>query len=147
MPTDPAIHPHQILTTPNGERVEIDDAMVPIVRELWRLGFTTTGCCQDVGEATAGVRAQRETPLGYGGDPFIDYHRGWALLKLPIPDAMRLLAMLADVPTFRDRVRDRWRPGSWRMNVPLEPDGLADSALLHFRQQQIPELTDTLRNQ
>ncbi|MFM9368120.1 hypothetical protein [Streptomyces sp. Da 82-17] len=144
---DPTIHPFETLTAPTGERVQIDQDMTPVVRELWALGLMTTGCCQDVGEATAGVRAKRDKPLGYGGDGFIDYHRGWALLKMPIPDAMRLTYLLAETPTFSDRVRQPWRPGSWRMNVPLEPDGLGDAALLHFPSQQIHELVDALRDQ
>lgn len=147
MSTDPPIHPRETLTTPTGETVEIDTAMAPVVLELWRLGFTTTACCQDVGEATAGVREQRETPLGYSGNGFIDYHRGWALLKLPTPDALRLVALLADDPRFADHVRHPWRPGSWRMNVPLGPAGLADAALLHFPRQQLPQLVDALRGE
>ncbi|MEU8680810.1 hypothetical protein [Streptomyces sp. NPDC048611] len=147
MPTDPTIHPHETLTAPTGERVQIDEDMLPIVRDLWRLGYATSACCQDVGEATAGVREKRTDALGYGGDPFIEYHRGWALLKLPIPDAMRFVAMLAETPAFGERVRDRWRPGSWRMNVPLEPDGFSDAALLHFPKQQIAELAEVLRTQ
>ncbi|MDI3422942.1 hypothetical protein [Streptomyces luteolus] len=143
--TDPTIHPFETLTTPTGERVQIDQEMTPVVRELWSLGLMTTGCCQDVGEATAGVRALRAKPLGYGGDGFIVYHRGWALLKLPIPDAMRLVALLAETEAFGDRVRHPWRPGSWRTNVPLEPDGLADSALLHLPGEQISGLVDVLR--
>ncbi|MEL3944523.1 hypothetical protein [Streptomyces sp. LNU-CPARS28] len=144
MPTDPTIHPYDILTAPTGERVQIDSAMSPIVRDLWRLNYATSACCEDVGEATAGVRDQRATPLGYGGDPFIDYHRGWALLKLPIPDAMRFVAALAETSEFGERVRHPWRPGSWRMNVPLEPDGFGDAALLHFPKGQIPELGQVL---
>jgi hypothetical protein len=147
MATDPAIHPHETLTTPSGEPADIDADMVPTVRELWRLGFTTSACCQDVGEATAGVRAQRDTPLGYGGDAFIEYHRGWALLKLPLVDSMRLVALLAKVTTFSDRVSHPWRPGSWRMNVPLEPNGLGEAAWLHFPRQQLPELAEVLRSQ
>ncbi|MBA0053718.1 hypothetical protein E0L36_23490 [Streptomyces sp. AJS327] len=147
MRTDPAIHPHQVLTTSTGQQVPIDREMTPIIRSLWRLGFTTSACCQNVGEATAGVRAQRPTPLGYGGDPFIDYHRGWALLKLPTPDAHRLVDMLAKLPPFSDRVRTTWQPGSWRMNVPLKPQGLAPYALLHFPTRQIPELADVLHTQ
>lgn len=146
MPTDPLIHPHQKLITPEGEHVDIDLAMVPVIGELWRLGFTTTACCQNVGEASAGVREQRDTPLGYDGDAFINYHRGWALLKLPTDDALRLAALLADGPPFADRVRHPWRPGSWRMNVPLEPTGLADAALLHFPSPQIPQLAEVLRS-
>lgn len=147
MPTDPTIHPFETLTTSQGLTVQVDEAMTPIVRDLWRLGYSTSGCCQDVGEATAGVRDKRDAPLGYGGDAFIDYHRGWALLKMPIPDAMRFVAMLAESPAFGERVRHRWRPGAWRMNVPLEPDGFDDAALLHFPAEQIPELSELLHKQ
>ncbi|MEU7045426.1 hypothetical protein AB0A77_30825 [Streptomyces varsoviensis] len=142
---DPLIHPHETLTTPAGEDVEIDLDMVPVVRELWRLRIKTTACCQDVGEATAGVRAQRDTPLGYGGDGFIAYHRGWALLKLPVPDARRLVALLAETPDFAPHVCHPWRPGSWRMNVPLGQDGIADDALLHLPREQLPSLAEALR--
>ncbi|WP_409471926.1 hypothetical protein [Streptomyces sp. HC307] len=145
MATDPPIHPTEMLTTPTGDQVDIDTEMVPVIRELWRLGFTTTACCQDVGEATAGVRAQRDTPLGYGGDGFIAYHRGYALVKMPVPDAQRLAALLAETVAFGDRIRRPWSVGSWRMNVPLEPEGLAAEALLHFPCTQIAELIDALR--
>ncbi|MEV5509068.1 hypothetical protein [Streptomyces orinoci] len=141
---DPLIHPHETLTTPAGDAVEIDLDMVPVVRELWRLGIKTTACCQDVGEATAGVREQRDTPLGYGGDGFIAYHRGWALLKLPIADALHLVELLDASPTFGDRIRHPWRPGSWRMNVPLVRDGIAPDALLHLPREQLSDLAEAL---
>ena len=143
---DPLIHPHETLTSREGRPVEIDTDMVPTIRELWRLNYTTLACCQDVGEATAGVRAQADEPLGYGAEGFIAYHRGWALLKLPIVDAMRLVALLSQEPTFADRVRHRWRPGSWRMNVPLVPEGLDEAALLHFP-RELPELVEVLERQ
>ncbi|MFZ3562903.1 hypothetical protein ACOKM5_44010 [Streptomyces sp. BH097] len=142
--TDPVIHPCETLTTRDGQRVEIDEALVPVIRDLWRLGFDTLACCQDVGEATAAVRDQAEHSLGYGADGFIAFHRGWALIKLPLVDAMRLVDLLAAEPLFAERVSRRWRPGSWRMNVPLEPHGLADAALLHFPARQLSALADVL---
>ncbi|MFC8349759.1 hypothetical protein [Streptomyces sp. NPDC057280] len=145
--TDPLIHTHETLTARDGAPVEIDTEMVPVVRELWRLNYTTLACCQDVGEATAGVREQAAKPLGYGADGFIAYHRGWALLKLPFLDAMRLVAVLSREPAFADRVRHRWRPGSWRMNVPLVPEGLDEAALLHFPREQLLELVEVLEQQ
>ncbi|MEB8338033.1 hypothetical protein [Streptomyces endophyticus] len=141
---DPIVHPYETLTTRDGQHVEIDEALVPVIRDLWRLGFRTLACCQDVGEATAAVRAQADRPLGYGAENFIAFHRGWALLKLPLLDAMRLVDLLATEPLFARRVGLRWRPGCWRMNVPLEPNGLSDAALLHFPVRQIPELADVL---
>ncbi|MFK0116676.1 hypothetical protein [Streptomyces sp. NPDC090994] len=144
---DPLIHPHRTLTTREGTSVEIDTDMVPTIRELWRLDYTTLACCQDVGEATAGVRAQAEKPLSYGADGFIAYHLGWALVKLPITDAVRLVALLSQAPAFADRVSHRWRPGSWRMHVPLVPEGLDAAALLHFPRKQLPELAGFLERQ
>jgi len=140
MATDPPIHPTKTLTTPAGDRVDIDIEMVPVIRELWRLGFTSTTCCQDVGEATAGVRAQRDSPLGYGGDGFIAYYRGYALVKMPTSDAQELAALLAESEPFADRIRRPWGVGSWRMNVPLTQAGLASEALIHFPHTQIADL-------
>lgn len=95
--------------------------MVPVIRELWRLGFHTLACCQDVGEATEAVPDQADRALGYGADGFISFHRGWALIELPLLDAMRLVDLLATEPLFAERVARRWRPGAWRMNVPWNP--------------------------
>ncbi|WP_327668071.1 MULTISPECIES: hypothetical protein [unclassified Streptomyces] len=120
--------------------------MVPVIRELWRLGFHTLACCQDVGEATEAVPDQADRALGYGADGFISFHRGWALIELPLLDAMRLVDLLATEPLFAERVARRWRPGAWRMNVPLEPHGLSVAALLHLPSQQIPALAGVLQS-
>ncbi|MEU5882867.1 hypothetical protein [Spirillospora sp. NPDC047279] len=45
-------HPTTQLTAPDGRTVAIDVEMVPLVTELWRLGFATKVACQDAGEAT-----------------------------------------------------------------------------------------------
>ncbi|MFD0857146.1 hypothetical protein ACFQ07_33380, partial [Actinomadura adrarensis] len=46
------------MTTMDGEQVEIDVLMVPVIAELWRLGYATLRSCQDGGEATlAGTTA------------------------------------------------------------------------------------------
>ncbi|MEV7869853.1 hypothetical protein AB0P17_28045 [Streptomyces sp. NPDC088124] len=145
MATDPPVHRTETLTTPAGDQADIDTEMVPVIRALWGLGLTTTACCQDVGEAVAGIRAQRETPLGYGGDGFIAYHHGYALLKLPVPEAQRLVEMLAGTEAFGEWMRHPWRPGSWRMHIPLTAEGSAPEALLHFSRSQIALLTDVLR--
>lgn len=148
MAEDPLIHPHKHLTTPAGEQVGIDTAMVPIIESVWQMGFRTTACCQDVGEATRAVRDQKSIPAGYDGDEFIAYHQGYALLKMPCVDALQLVDRLAQAPAFRDRIQHRWEMESWRMNVPLiHADGaavLAEDAMLHFPSDQIPELTQAL---
>ncbi|TDE22953.1 hypothetical protein [Actinomadura sp. 6K520] len=40
------------MTTPDGEPVEIDELMVPVIARLWQLGYATLLSCQDGGEAT-----------------------------------------------------------------------------------------------
>jgi hypothetical protein len=148
MTTDPPVHSFERLTTPAGELVNIDAEMVPVIRRLWALGFATTACCQNVGEATAALRAQLDTSPGYGGDGFIAFHRGYALLKMPRDDARRLVTLLARTPAFRERVCQRWRAETWRMNVPLVCDGdtadIGPAALLHFPRAQITELAAAL---
>ncbi|WP_455354400.1 hypothetical protein [Streptomyces sp. SYSU K217416] len=148
MAEDPLIHPHVLLTTPAGEQVNIDTEMVPIIESLWQMGFTTTACCQNVGEATRAVRDHQDIAAGYRGDDFITYHQGYALLKMPCDDARRLVDLLAQTSSYRDRVQQRWRAESWRMNVPLIHEGgaaiLASNATLHFPSAQISELAKVL---
>ncbi|GAB2825966.1 hypothetical protein [Streptomyces daliensis] len=148
MNSDLSIHASQSLVAPGGELVDIDVEMVPVIQSLWQMGYGTTACCQDVGEATAALRAARKAPSRYGGDGFIAFHRGYALLKMPVPDARRLITLLLTTETFHQRVRTPWRAGSWRKNVPLLCDessvDLSPNALLHFPRNQISELAKFL---
>jgi len=143
----PNIHPCQRLATPDNEQVDIDTQMVPLVQTLWIMGLVTMACCQDLGESVAGLRdPERTTPSGHGG--FVEYYRGYAWLKMPLGDGKRLLNTLLGTP-FHDRVTLRWKPGSWRMHVPLvhgEKNGidLAYAAQIYFPGEQIPELTAIL---
>ncbi|WP_405676187.1 hypothetical protein OG292_15595 [Streptomyces sp. NBC_01511] len=145
---DPLIHPHTLLTAPDGQQVNIDVAMVPVIKALWEMGMTTTACCQNVGEATAAVRDRKGVEGGYRGEDFIAYHMDWALVKMPRVDAVRLIDLLTRVPTFKEFIQQRWTATSWRMNVPLiHEEGkitLAEDALLHFPSEQIPALAQVL---
>lgn len=147
MIADPPIHPTEVLTTPSGEKVDIDIEMVPVVREVWRLGLTTTACCQNVGDATAALRDLAVGSPNSQGEGFIAFHQEYALLKLPQDDARRLATMLLETP-LGDRVRQRWQEGSWRIHVPIICDDnrmvLADTALIHFPRGQIHDLTQAL---
>jgi hypothetical protein len=144
------IHPSQRLTAPGGEQVDIDTDMIPLVRALWSLNLKTTACCQDFGEGTAGQRETSPNRHRYGGDAFIAYYTGYAWLKMPVPDARRLAESLTGTE-FRDKVTQRWTPGSWRMHVPLifneqSRIDLAETAQIHFPRQQIHALTSVLEN-
>jgi len=144
----PSIHPTQQLRTPAGGPVEIDLEMVPLIRSLWALDLTTLGCCQDNGEY---ARARREMfphgePTGHSG--FIDYHLGWAWLKMPIADTTRLTGFLL-ATSFRDATAVRWQRDSWRLDIPFVYDvnsgmGSATAVQVHFPREQIQELSSTL---
>lgn len=143
----PKIHPYERLTSPDGEQVEIDIEMVPLVQALWARELATVACCQDIGESAAGLRdPERMAPSGHGG--FVEYFWGYAWLKMPLRDGKKFLNTLLGT-SFHDYVAIRWKLGSWRMHVPLvhsESNGidLAEAAQLHLPRAQVAELTDVL---
>lgn len=143
------LHPSTRLIPPHAsDAVEVDNDMAPLVRALWAKGWQTIACCQDSGEAVAAERAQghRGEPTGHRG--FIEYHRGWAWLKIPVADALCLLAELRDHEIFGPRVKVRWQRGSWRMHIPvIYQDGRLTPATyvqIYFPKEQIAELTQYL---
>lgn len=132
-----------------NEGVEIDTAMVPVVRGLWAKGWRTLACCQDSGQAVAAEREHGKTVEATGHQGFIEYHMGWAWLKMPADDALSLLDALASDDVFGPRVRVRWHLGSWRVFVPVvhQERGFAPApfAQVYFPETQIPELAAALK--
>lgn len=139
------VHPTKPLIAPGGDIVEIDAEMISLIQAIWSIPLATIACCQDFGEGTEGQRNAKPAPSRYGGDAFIEYYRGYAWLKMPLPDAQELLNQLLHT-TFRDHITLRWRPGSWRLSIPLVYNGSkgiipADSAQIYFPRGQITDLT------
>jgi len=85
-----------------NEVVEIDTGMVSVVRELWTRDWQTLACCQDSGEAVAAERehGKPSQPTGHRG--FIEYHKGWAWLKMPTEHALGLLGALTRTSTLNN---------------------------------------------
>jgi hypothetical protein len=140
------LHESTRLTPPHtNEPIEIDNDMVPLVRALWARGWRTLACCQDDGEAVDAERAQgrRNEPTGHRG--FIEYHKGWAWLKIPVADTLSMLTELSEHETFGPRVKIRWQRGSWRTHIPVIYQdghlGPAPYAQIYFPKEQIAELT------
>jgi hypothetical protein len=108
-------HPSQQLISPRGEPADIDVELVPLIRALWRRGFDTASCCQDLGESNAAT--DYPPPRRW-----VDYHRGFACIDLPIPDGIAALAAVADAGP-RDEFYERmthWRTGgAWSVHVPV----------------------------
>jgi hypothetical protein len=144
---DPLVHRYEELTTPAGDPVAIDAEMVPVVHELWRLGFTTTATCQDVGEATAALRDLAGRQPSPHSDGFISFHQGYALIKMPLDDTLRLANQLLGTP-FRDRLEQRWQHDSWRIQLAIvsadKAARPADAALIHLPRRQLGELAEVL---
>jgi hypothetical protein len=144
----PNIHPYERLLAPSGQQVDIDAAMVPLVRTLWLKGLMTEASCQDLGEATAGLRNLEEHLPRYGGDGFIAFYQGYAWLKMPRAHGQKFLNALVGT-AFHDRAVTRWQAGSWRLHVPVvyyEERGfdLAQAMQICFPREQLDGLTTVL---
>ncbi|MFC5187961.1 hypothetical protein [Actinomadura harenae] len=133
-PTQPVqVHPARTVTTPDGETVEVDELMAPLVQALWAAGYATIMCCQDAGQAVraGGTNTPVEHRPLYG-----DYYEGLAWVKLPINDMIRLRALTRALAENR----------RWMASVPILPDGMAPWASLHFPADQIGDVTGMLRS-
>ncbi|MFI0354232.1 hypothetical protein [Actinomadura sp. 9N407] len=138
------VHPYETLTLPDGGQADIDLDMVPLVRALWTLGLRTAGCCQDLGESVIAERRPEET----GRRRHADYLLGRAWLKMPSPDAMSMLSLLAERPHFAERF-GRWtHPDAWDNYVYLLPGEngtqLSPWAQIHFPKPQLAEVIEAL---
>jgi hypothetical protein len=142
------VHPTEPLITPEGEAIDIDAEMVPLIRRLWAVGMQTKGCCQDFGDSILN-NGHRSTSPDDARQRFADFYSGQAWLKMPTTDAVRLISTISGHPRFADRLRRWTHPEAW-MNVvyifPDEEDGaaLANAAQLHFPRVQLPELVTAL---
>jgi hypothetical protein len=100
------------MATPDGEQVEIDELMVPVITELWRRGYATLRSCQDGGEATlAGTTAAEPDQIERLAR--INAGRAWVTVRQDA--APSLLAMLDNVEAVRaHRARtEGWTSISW----------------------------------
>ncbi len=143
------LHETTRLTPPGASNpADIDNGMVPLIQRLWAMGLTTMACCQDNGEAVEAERGHTPGKEPTGRHGFIEYHRGWAWLKMPVHDTLTLLSALSEHETFASRTKIRWQRGSWRIHIPVIHDTTefraAPYAQIYFPKDQIPELTDAL---
>jgi hypothetical protein len=144
----PQVHPVQRLTAPDGTEVDIDAEIVPLVQAVWALGLATTSSCQDFGDGVAGQRGDGHDPAEKHGDAFIAYYAGWSWLKMPVPDALRLLNLLLGTG-FRDKITFRWEQDTWRLHIPVLYDEAAgivpgSDVQIYFPCEQLGELTRTV---
>jgi hypothetical protein len=142
------VHPSERLIIPETGPVDIDVEMVPLMRQLWAMGLTTLGCCQDFGDSIL-HNGHRSTTTDDDRQRFADFYRGQAWLKMPVANALRLISSISDHPLFSQRLRRWTHPEAWMSIAYIFPDfdgsaELAKSAQLHFPRVQIPELVEAL---
>jgi hypothetical protein len=148
MPDLIQVHPAERLVPPGGGEIEIDLEMVPLIHRLWAMGLETKGCCQDFGESIE-HNGRRSTTPDDDRQRFADFYRGQAWLKMPVPDATRLISSISNHPLFEQRLRRWTHAEAWMSIAYIFPDdqGVAElttSAQLHFPRVQLPELVETL---
>ncbi|MBO2465383.1 hypothetical protein [Actinomadura violacea] len=126
--------------------MDIDLDMIPLVRALWRLGLSTSGCCQDLG---ASIRCGPRSATGPGRRRHADFYAGQAWLKMSADDARTMLDLLVRVlPKTGERL-NRWtRADAWDVFVYLVAEGesVVPScwAQVHFPRIHLNEVTRAL---
>jgi hypothetical protein len=148
MPDLIQVHPVECLVPPGGEEIEIDVEMAPLMRRLWSMGLETKGCCQDFGESIL-HNGHRSTTSDDDRQRFADFYRGQAWLKMPLPDATRLISSISNHPLFEHRLRRWTHPEAWMSIAYIFPNGegvaeVTKAAQLHFPRVQLPELVEAL---
>lgn len=98
-------HPTRQVITPDGTPANIDEEMVPLVTQLWRLGFETLLACQDAGEAILG---------GGTRTPPADRER----LADPCMRRAWLKVRSEDAPCIRDLLRPMIDGEGWMLHSP-----------------------------
>jgi hypothetical protein len=124
--TDDKFHPTVELVTPDGEHVDIDVDIAPVIQQLWQAGLTTVSCCQDVGEALSPTIALFPPHIA----AIADRDAGYAIIEFSdIEDAGAFLSAIANAgprDAFYVRMIHWAAPGAWHSCARLTD--LADDA-------------------
>lgn len=109
-------HPSVKMTALDGDVVEIDEKLAPLIAELWRVGLDTVTCCQDAGESIASLveryphlAARAASDTGYAYIDFFD-----------ADDAAEFLTIVANAGPFGKfygRMTRWFEPGGWRKTI------------------------------
>jgi hypothetical protein len=109
-------HPTVTMTALDGDEVEIDKKLAPLITELWAGGIDTVSCCQDGAEGYASMvpayphlATRAAVDAGYAYVDFFD-----------AADAADFLTVVANNGPFGKFYRrmTRWyEPGGWRKSI------------------------------
>jgi hypothetical protein len=114
MTASEATHP-TILVEVGERRAEIDEKLAPVIEAIWRCGFDTFTCCQDLGESNASWIEILPHMAGY-----VDSHRGWMLIDFPIDSGLAFLEAVANSgprDAFYVRMTHWAAPNAWEVKI------------------------------
>jgi hypothetical protein len=130
-------HPYELLVPPGEEEpVQIDAALVPLIRALWAAGYETITCCQDLGESIGEHNSRKAA-----------YWKGWALVELPSRPARRL----AELAAVHQWPMHWTNETAWEMSIPVVMLGarpvIPDLVQVRFPASQVRDLLAMLETE
>ncbi|MEU1694242.1 hypothetical protein [Streptomyces hirsutus] len=152
MTSDEATHP-TVLVQVDHRHAQVDELLAPAIEAIWRSGFETFTCCQDLGESNASWVETLPHMAGY-----VESRRGWALIDFPIDSGLAFLSAVANAgprDAFYVRMTHWAAPDAWDvmvkpMDVAMRQEHLESQFRLQLLQvsfpaYDLPELTRRLR--
>ncbi|MEV4423946.1 hypothetical protein ACN9M0_04085 [Streptomyces sp. R-07] len=151
MSTYEGIHPTVPVRV--GEReAEIDERLAPAIEAIWRSGFDTWTCCQDVGESNESWVEKLPHMAAY-----VESRRGWMLIDFPVDSGLAFLSAVANAgprDDFYVRMTHWAAPDAWQVGIkPMDAAMFDEEQPSRFRPQlldvnfpgyDLPELTRRL---
>jgi hypothetical protein len=97
---------------------EVDEELAPLIEALWRNGFTTISCCQDVAEGLQDLVPEQPHLARY-----VAAREGYASIDFPVDDGLAFMAAIANAgprDAFYVRMIHWAAPGAWDAAVKLD---------------------------
>ncbi|MFJ8200985.1 hypothetical protein [Streptomyces sp. NPDC096152] len=107
-------HP-TVLVEVGHRHAQIDEELAPAIDAIWRCGFDTFTCCQDLGESNASWVEKLPHMAGY-----VESRRGWMLIDFPIDSGLTFLSAVANAgprDAFYVRMTHWAAPGAWDVKI------------------------------
>jgi hypothetical protein len=96
-------------------RAQIDEELAPTIEALWRTGFETFSCCQNLGESNVSWVEK----LPHMAD-YVELRQGWMLIDFPVESGLAFLTALANAgprDAFYVRMTHWAAPDAWDVKI------------------------------
>ncbi|WP_314246743.1 hypothetical protein [Streptomyces sp. DSM 40907] len=114
MISDEGTHP-TVQVHVGERRAQIDERLAPTIEALWRSGFETFTCCQDLGESNASWVEKLPHMAGR-----VESLRGWMLIDFPVDSGLAFLTAVAGAgprDDFYVRMTHWAAPDAWDVKI------------------------------